>query len=147
MKPLIQYLQICIVLTIAGMSVSGYGADVGTSPTRKLDLAGLKTVPDGNYLVTLEWYGKQVRINLSVQDNRGKCVNSSEPTLRSAQVSFESYPRQEGAFVARLRSPEHLASQLWIFRKDGIAAIRETPDRGEIQSAVPVAGTSIESPK
>jgi hypothetical protein len=29
-------------------------------------------------------------------------------------------------------------SQLWIFRKDGAAAIREVPDRGEQQSAVPV---------
>jgi hypothetical protein len=41
----------------------------------------------------------------------------------------------------------HRASQFWVFRSDGSAAVKEVPDRGERQTAIPVHDDSIEPPK
>lgn len=112
-----------------------------------LDIANLEAVPEGNYLVTLEMNGKQQRLNLKVQGNRARCVNASTPALKGAQATFEPHPSGNGMFVARFRGAQLTSTQLWIFRPDGIAAIREAPDRGEIQSAVPVKSDSLEAPK
>jgi hypothetical protein len=110
-----------------------------------ISVADLKTVPDGNYLVTLELQGQIERLNLLVQGNRLKCVNSSDLKLKSVQGQFQF--KDNGLFVASLHGGQFDASQIWIFRADGTAAIREVPDRGEQQSAVPVKGNSIEPPK
>src|SRR5262245_956624 len=142
---------VCLVTLLSLSHVFNCKAQSGqnspTSQSPKLDLAQLRSVPDGNYLVTLELNGKSERLNLKIQGNRGKCVNSSDPELKGLAAEFQPYPRQDGAFVARLRGGKFVATQLWIFRTDAIAAIRETPDRGEIQSAVPVSGDSIDLPK
>lgn len=110
-----------------------------------ISVADLKSIPDGNYLVTLELDGHVQRLNLLVQGNRAKCVNSTDPKLKSIQGQFQL--KGNGVFVSSLQGGEFRASQIWIFRADGAAAIREVPDRGEQQSAVPVKGNSIESPK
>jgi hypothetical protein len=119
-----------------------YGQPVSN---QAMSVAELKSVPDGNYLVTLEQEGQIQRLNLLVQGNQAKCVTSSDPKLKSIQGQFQL--KGNGAFIALLKGGEFRASQIWIFRADGAAAIREVPDRGEQQSAVPVKGSSIELPK
>lgn len=109
-----------------------------------LSVSSLKTVPDGNYLVTLELEGKTQLLNLSIQGNKAKCVNSSEVKLKTIQGQL--HYQADGIFLARLQGGAFRASQIWIFRADGSASIREVPDRGEQQSAVPVIGTTLERP-
>ena len=110
-----------------------------------VSVANLKSVPDGNYLVTLEIEGQIERLNLQVQTNRAKCVNSSDPKLKSIQGQFQL--KGNGVFIASLQGGAFRSSQIWIFRADGAASIREVPDRGEQEQALPVKGTSIELPK
>jgi hypothetical protein len=115
---------------------------------KKLDVESLEAVPDGNYLVTLELNGKQERMNFKIEKNRARCMNSTDPNWKGAQGQFMRFQQGgAGMFEGRFRLRQGGATQLWIFRPDGIAAIREAPDRGEIQSAVPVKGDSIEPPK
>jgi len=45
------------------------------------------------------------------------------------------------------QSDRHRASQFWLFQKDGTAVVKEVPDRGEKQIAVPVADDSLALPK
>jgi hypothetical protein len=97
--------------------------------------------------VTLELNGKQERLNVKIQGNRAKCVNSSDATLKGIAGEFTPHPQQNGIFAITFRAPTGNMTQIWIFRSDGAAAIRENPDRGEPQSAVPVSGTSIDPPK
>jgi hypothetical protein len=121
-------------------------AEKALSPAKViLDVTELKAVPDGNYLVTLEYQDKPVRLNLRIQGNKAKCVNSSNPMFKDVEGGFQLH--QNGSFVGRFQGRTFRGSQLWIFRADGAAAVREIPDRGEQQSAVPVTGSSIEVPK
>lgn len=118
-----------------------------SSAATKLDVSELTAVPDGNYLVTLESNGKQERLNVKVQGNKARCVNASDASLKNMTGEFRLHPQQNGIFVISFRSPRGTMTQIWIFRPDGAAAIRENPDRGEQQSAVPVKGDSLEQPK
>ena len=113
---------------------------------KKLDVAALEGVPDGNYLVTLELKGKPERLNFAIKDGRATCVNASDPALKGVRGVFQKFDQVEGGFLIRYQTPV-VGSQLWIFRPDGAAAVREAPDRGEQQSAVPVKGDSITVPK
>ena len=116
---------------------------VTSSAATKLDISRLTSVPEGNYLVTLELNGKTERLNVKVQNERAKCVNSSDAALKGMEGVFRRHPQQQGVFIVSFRSPRGAMTQIWIFRPDGAAAIRENPDRGEQQSAVPVSGDSI----
>jgi hypothetical protein len=111
----------------------------------RLDLEDLVSVPEGNYLVTLELNGKQVQLNLKVQNDRAKCVNSSVPAYKDLKGQFTSMGK--GNFAGRFSGSGFAGTQHWIFRRDGSAAIREVPDRGEQQGAVPVPDDSLEPPK
>jgi hypothetical protein len=113
--------------------------------SERLDLEELTLVPNGNYLVTLELNGRQVRLNLKVQSNRAQCVNSSVPAYRDLKGQFTSMGK--GNFAGRFSGSGFAGTQHWIFRRDGSAAIREVPDRGEQQGAVPVPDDSLELPK
>ena len=112
-----------------------------------LDISQLKSVPEKNYLVTLELNGKQERLNVKVRGNKAKVVNTSDQALKAAEGLFRNHPSQPGVFAVTFHTPHGAMTQIWIFRPDGSAAIRENPDRGEQQSAVPVTGDSIEVPK
>ena len=111
----------------------------------KLDVSELRTVPDGNYLVTLETSGQPQRLNIKVQANHAMCVKSSDPGLKGIQGTFQA--RGSGNFLVLFQGGNFRGTQLWIFRSDRTAAIREVPDRGEQQTAVPVTGDSIDLPK
>ena len=135
------------VFCAAGLAQAQTAGAGGAAPvlSQAVSTADLKSVPDGNWLVRLEVDGKIERINLLVQDNRGKCVSSSDPKLQSIQAHFQL--KSKGVFLAHLQGGDFRASQLWIFRADGAAAIREIPDRGELQSAVRVKGETLTLPK
>lgn len=118
---------------------SSFAQPVANQAASRTDL---KSVPEGNYQVTLEVEGQIRRMNLQVQGNRAKCVDSSDPKLGDIQGEFE--PRENGVFLAFLQGMDFRASQIWVFRPDGSAAIREVPDRGEQQTAVPTKGGRLE---
>ena len=86
------------------------------------------------------------RLDVKVQGNKAKVINSSDQALKAAEGQFQPHPRQPGVFAVTFQTPRGAMTQIWIFRPDGSAAIRENPDRGEQQSAVPVTGDSIEVP-
>jgi hypothetical protein len=111
-----------------------------------LDISQLKSVPEKNYLVTLELNGKQERLNVKVEGNKAKVINSSDQALKAAEGQFQPHPRQPGVFAVTFQTKQGAMTQIWIFRPDGSAAVRENPDRGEQQSAVPVTGDSIDLP-
>ena len=106
-------------------------------------------MPDGNYLLTVELNGKQERLNLKIQAGRAKCMKATDPSLANVEGQFQKpdpkFQLPPNSFLARFRNG--LGSQLWIARPDGSFAVREAPDRGEQQSAVPVKGDSLEVPK
>jgi hypothetical protein len=141
MKP-VHYLFILSMVVLCSTAFLCYGQPVAS---QAVSVADLKSVPDGNYLVTLEGGGQVQRLNLLIQNNRAKCVNSTDPKLKDIQGQFQL--KGNGVFVAMLQAPDFRATQLWIFRADGAAAVREVPDRGEQQNAVPVKGASLEVPK
>lgn len=109
----------------------------------------------GNYLLTLEMGEKKPRINVEIQGKAIRSVKSTDPELEGMKGEILAFKTQgrvipsvdAGAFLVRMRNDKHAMSQLWIFRKDGSAAVREVPDRGEMQSAVPVKEETIEVPK
>jgi len=136
------------ILAYFGILLGMVGATVpmlGQSSASKIDVTQLKSVPSGNYLVTLEIDGQIKRLNFKIEGTKAKCVNSSDPKLKDLEGQFQLHG--DGAFVGRFQGATFRGSQLWIFRTDGTAAVREVPDRGEQQSAVPVASDSIEPPK
>lgn len=101
----------------------------------------MKTVPDTNFLATLEVNRQQVQVNLSVKDNFARCVATSDPRMEGSQGQFQLIGN--GVFLISLGNDQHRASQFWVFGADGGATIKEIPDRGERQKAVPVAGAAL----
>jgi len=102
----------------------------------------LTSVPDGNYLVRLEIAGQMERLKFSVQSNQVRCTDSSDSKLISLRGTFES--GTNGVFLLSLQGREYSGTQVWIFRGDGTASIREVPDRGEQQSASPLLGDAAD---
>lgn len=113
------------------------------------------TEPSGHYLVTLELAGEPARINVEVQGKTVKCVKSTIPELEGMEgeiITFRTQGRvlpgvESGGYLVRMRNANRAMSQIWIFRKDGRAAVREIPDRGEMQSAIPVKDDTLELTK
>ena len=105
----------------------------------------MKSVPDGHFLINLQLDGQERLLNIVVRDNVAKCVKASEARLKGLQGKFQLI--QNGVFRIFFQGENYRASQVWIFRKDGSAAIREVPDRGEQQTAVPVDADTLELPK
>ena len=111
---------------------------------RALDVFELKAVPPGHYLVNLQAEGTNCQVNVEVKGSTGKCVNASDPRLKGFEGQFELIGN--GVFHVMFRNKDYTASQWWLFRKDGSAVVKEVPDRGEKQTAVPVADDSLQPP-
>jgi len=105
----------------------------------------MKSVPDGHFLVNLQGAGRERLVNIEVKDNAAKCVNSDDAPLKGLQGKFQLIGN--GVFVIFFQNENHRASQYWLFRNDGSAAVKEVPDRGEKQTAIPVASDSLDLPK
>ena len=106
----------------------------------------MTVIPDGNYLVNLQIRGEgPVRLlNLECRNGVLKCVKTDEPRL--AEWQGRSMLIGNGVFMVQLAGGTERATQFWVFRADGSAAVKEVPDRGEKQSAVPVKGGGLEKP-
>jgi hypothetical protein len=55
------------------------------------------------------------------------------------EISGTFSPIANGVFLIQLRNETFAATQFWAFKPDRSAEIKELPDRGEMQKAVPVA--------
>ena len=106
------------------------------------DMPDMKAIADGNFLVTLDG-GKLM--NVEVKEGKATCVKSTDPQMKGMQGFIRNL--QSGVFLIRFENQQAVKSQFWIFRKDGTAGVRELPDMGELQSAVPVKGDSLTPPK
>jgi hypothetical protein len=72
-------------------------------------------------------------------------VNSNDARLKGLQGKFQLIGN--GVFLIFFQNQNHRASQYWLFRNDGSAVVKEVPDRGEKQTALPATSDSIELPK
>ena len=108
-----------------------------------IDVIKMAAIPDGNYLVALQIEGKGPvhHVNLECKDGKLKCVNSDESRL--ADWNGQSMHIGNGVFMVHLAGDSVRATQFWVFRPDGSAVIKEVPDRGEKQTAVPVQGSDL----
>lgn len=102
----------------------------------------MNSMADGNYLVTLDG-GKLM--NVAIKDGKATCVKSSDSGLKGMQGGIQTI--KSGVFLIRFQNGQGAMSQVWIFRENGTAGVRELPDSGELQSAVPVKGDSLTPPK
>jgi hypothetical protein len=93
--------------------------------------------------VNLQWERQERLLNVEVKGNQAKCVNSTERRLKGLEGEFQLIGN--GVFLIFFQNEHHRASQFWVFRKDGSASVREVPDRGEKQSAVPVENDSLDA--
>ena len=112
----------------------------------KTDVMTMTAIPDGNYLVRLQIRGEgpMHRINLECKGGKLTCVNTDEPLL--AEWKGRSMPIGNGVFMVQLAGGSERATQFWVFHADGAASVKEVPDRGEKQTAVPVKGTGLDTP-
>lgn len=107
--------------------------------SQKLDVMALKAIPNGKYSVKLELMqldGEAATVELEARDGKITSANESGRLgkIRGRIIQFIG----NGVFMVQLQGKGYLATQFWVFRADGSAAIKEVPDRGEEQSAVPV---------
>jgi hypothetical protein len=106
-------------------------------PADELNVPQIKQVPDGDYSVNLEWWNRKQNLQVRVRDSQIRVLQSSDPAL--AEMTAEFQRGDDGIFSVFFRTrDEQSASQRWIPQKDGTFVIREVPDRGEKQRAVPV---------
>jgi hypothetical protein len=106
-----------------------------------LDVLSLAAVPDGTYRVTLELKqldGTAATVELAAKE--GSLASTTE-TERFGRLQGRTAFIGNGVFMVQLKGKGYMATQYWVFRPDGTAAIKEIPDRGENQSAVPVKTT------
>lgn len=103
----------------------------------------MKAMKEGNYLVTLDG-GKLM--NVAVRNGKATCVRASAPNLKGMLGAIQAM--KSGVFLIRFQNDQGVSmSQVWIFREDGSAGVRELPDSGELQHAVPVKDDSLTPPK
>jgi hypothetical protein len=136
-------LLMCAVMVAAVCSDHACAAE--TARTSETDILELKAVPDGHYRVNLLWNRQERSLNVEVKGNRAKCVNTTEERLKGLEGEFRLIGN--GVFLIFFQNEHHRASQFWVFRRDGSAAVREVPDRGEKQSAVPVENDALDAPR
>jgi|SRR5437667_3381006 len=123
----------------------GQTRPAGDGIAPELKVLEMKSVPDGHFLVNLQKEGQERLVNIEVQDSTAKCVNSNDAQLKGLQGKFQLIGN--GVFVIFFHNGNHRASQYWLFQKDGTAVVKEVPDRGEKQTAIPVETDSLDLPK
>lgn len=131
-------------LILAAALTTQRGFSQPPSPTSAVTkVLEMKSVPDGNYRVTLQLRGRERTLNFEAKDNLARCVRSDDPKLEGLQGTFELIGN--GVFLISLRNDSYRATQYWLFKEDGGAVVKEIPDRGERQTAVRVSGTSLDA--
>jgi hypothetical protein len=107
------------------------------------DLTKVERIPPGNYLCNLLINGTEYKLNFDIIDDSLQCVNASDKGMIGLRGKAQLLGGN-GVFQVQLRGGEYVGTQLWVFNNDGSARIKEIPDRGERQRAVPVKGTTLE---
>lgn len=131
-KTLLTCIFICASMFISFQSV--FSAEESKKP--KLDVLAMKRVPTGFYDVSLQLPGETYKARLVLKDNMAGFVSADNVKLKGLSGRFQLIGN--GVFLAQLVGENHRASQWWIFHPDGTASIKEIPDRGEKQKAIPV---------
>jgi hypothetical protein len=139
MNPLTKLSACALLSAICFSAITSAQQTVEATQKSVLDIFEMKSVPDETYLVNLQIGGQEHQITFAVKNNTAQAMKSSDPRLRNLRGEFELIGGN-GVFLIRLRNDQHTASQFWLFRPDGTAVIKEIPDRGEKQKAVPVKG-------
>ena len=135
-----------LMASVLGTAVFAAAGSAGEKAGPPLNVLEMEAVPAGNYLLNLRAIGAEERwVNIEVKNGRGRCVNSSDSKLKGFEGQFEVIGN--GVFLVVFRNKEYTATQWWLFRPDGTARVKESPDRGEQQRAIPVADQSIAPPK
>ena len=126
-----------------GLFLSVWGAAGSMAPSAlaeegpKIDVLNIQEVPAGIYEVEFdEGEGKRATVRVSVKGNAATFLKSSLPKFNGLSGTFELIGN--GVFLAKLKCAAGYTSQMWIFRPDGSAVVKEIPDRGEEQTARPV---------
>jgi hypothetical protein len=112
-----------------------HGSNENTIPT---DNYRDRIVWDGKYSVKLELKqldGEAATVELEARDGR---IASAGESGRLGKIQGKSQFIGNGVFMVQLQGKGYVATQFWVFQADGSAAIKEIPDRGEKQLAVPV---------
>ncbi len=143
----IRLFLIGMIMCVASLSGTCLGQTRSTGNVRasEVKVLEMKSVPDGHFLVNLQGQGHSRLVNIEVKDNAAKCVNSDDAQLKGLQGKFQLIGN--GVFLIFFQNENYRASQYWLFRQDGTAAVKEVPDRGERQTAVPVKDDSLEVPQ
>src|SRR6266498_2418721 len=136
--------SICMMMCVAFMSgvCLGQTQSAGNLRASEVKVLEMKSIPDGHFLVNLQTEGRDHLVNIEIKDNAAKCANSNDARLKELQGKFQLIGN--GVFVIFFQNENHRASQYWLFQKDGTALVKEVPDRGEKQTAIPVATDSLD---
>lgn len=121
------------------------GAASRAVPAPVFNVLELTAVPDGHYLLNLQQGGRERLVNLKVESGRARAGAASDSRLRELAGEFQRIGN--GVFLISLANEHHRATQFWVFRPDGTAAVKEIPDRGERQEAVPVEAGVLVRPR
>jgi hypothetical protein len=133
---------IIAVVFLPGCAKSAPQAATTVPAAGGVDIATMAEIPAGNYLCNLQIGGLEQKLNFDIIDDELLCVEASERGLIGLRGKAQLIGN--GVFLVQVRNEEHAASQFWIFGRDGTAVIKEIPDRGEKQKAVPVKGKTLE---
>jgi hypothetical protein len=142
--PLSFLIGMLLCVALCSDACVGQTPSAGKAGTSEAKVLEMKSVPEGHFLVNLQKEGQDRLLNFVVKDNAAKCVNSNDAQLKGLQGRFQLIGN--GVFVVFFQNENHRASQYWLFRNDGSAVVKEVPDRGEKQSAIPVATDSLDLP-
>ncbi|MEZ5325310.1 MAG: hypothetical protein R3F19_09620 [Verrucomicrobiales bacterium] len=109
-------------------------------PAESLDILKMTSVPDGTYSATLEIDGTPVQAEFRIRNNVARCLKSDKaPGDRELKGLVGNFTLiANGVFMMQMRNESFAATQFWAFKPDGSADIKEIPDRGEAQRAVPI---------
>src|SRR5437879_5545160 len=140
-------LLIGLMLCAARSSEACLGQTPATGAARadEVNVLEMKSVPDGHFLLNLHWEGRDRLLNIEVKDTAADCVNSDEARLKGLHGRFQLIGN--GVFLISFQNEHHRASQFWLFRKDGRAAGKELPERGEEHVAAPARHGSRGRPR
>ena len=131
--------KLCALLLFLVLAVS-------RSEAAETDVTKINELPEGNYLCNLQLQGKYTLLNFEVSGENLVCVNAEDKGMVGLPGRvLKAFGN--GIFVVRLQGGgAFVSTQVWVFGKDGTAQIKEDPDRGEKQIAIPVKGKSLDKP-
>ena len=114
-----------------------------TGSAAEVDVTKIEKFPEGNYLCNLLIHGKEHKLNFEVKGDQLVCVNATEKGMIGLRGRSQLLGGN-GVFQVQLRGGDFVATQFWVFNKDGSVRIKEIPDRGENQKGVPVKGKTLD---